>query len=140
MATFQNYSANQSEAAVYEFKYEPSNSDGDNENSDDEEESDTIDESKISITINGTNSQTISPTSIYTDVSNPVTLRENNTVISTSQYTVKTTYKDPSGKEITSISGSTEKPLTTGTYTITYTITYKGKTLKKTATRQVIVQ
>lgn len=143
VATFQNYSANQSEAAVYEFKYEPSGggNTGDNEgdNNGEEEGSDTVDESKIIISINGTNPQTISATSIYTDVSNPVTIRENGDVISTSQYTVKSTYKDPSGKVITSISGSIENPLASGTYTITYTITYKGKTLKKTATRQVIV-
>lgn len=139
VATFQNYSANQSEAAVYEFKYEPADEDKeDNENTAGNEE-EVIDEKDISIFPNGTNPQTISATSIYTDVSNPVTLRIGNTIIPTSQYTVKSTYKDPTGKVISNISGSAENPLASGTYTITYTVTYKGKTLTKTAIRKVIV-
>ena len=139
IATFQNYSANQSEAAVYEFKYEPADEGKeDNENTTGNEE-EVIDEKDISIFPNGTNPQTISATSIYTDVSNPVTLRIGNTIIPTSQYTVKSTYKDPTGKVISNISGSAENPLASGTYTITYTVTYKGKTLTKTAIRKVIV-
>lgn len=138
VATFQNYSANQSNPAVYEFEYKPPTG-GDNEDDGDGDNEDVVDEDDIIISLNGTNPQTISATSIYTDVSNPVTIRENGNVISPSKYTVKTTYKDPTGKQIDKISGSVESPLTTGTYTITYTITCKGTTLKKTAIRYVYV-
>ena len=133
VTTFSNYSLNQSEPAVYQFNYtEPSPT---------PTPSPTADTSTYTLKLIGEATKTITQTSTYTDQNPPVELLKDNVSINSQlDFTkvLKTTIKDPNGNIVTSISGTTENPLTIGTYTITYTVTYNGKTYTKT--RQIIVQ
>lgn len=131
VTTFSNYSLNQSEPAVYQFNYTAPSS----------TPSPTADTSNYTLKLIGEATKTITQTSTYTDQNPPVELLKDNASINSQlDFTkvLKTTIKDPNGNIVTSISGTTENPLTVGTYTITYTVTYNGKTYTKT--RQIIVQ
>lgn len=124
VTTFEKYSANQSNPATYNLRYEDPNADN----------------SVYSLTLNGNNPVSITATSNYRDSDIPVQLLRNGTPINNEvnlNSILNIVIKDPSGKVISSISGSTSSPLATGTYTITYTVTYKEKTYSKV--RQVIV-
>ena len=123
VTTFENYSGNQSDPAIYKFEYNDPN-----------------DTTVYSLSLVGNNPVSITATESYADPDIPVQLLKNGTSINNEvniKSILKTTIKDPNGNVITSISGSMDKQLTTGTYTITYTVTYKNKTYTKT--RQVNV-
>lgn len=123
VTTFENYSGNQSNPAIYKFEY-----------------SDPNDKAVYSLSLVGNNPISITATESYTDPDIPVQLLKDGTSINNEvniKSILKTTINDPNGNVISNISGSIDKPLVTGTYTITYTITYKNKTYTKT--RQVNV-
>lgn len=124
ITTFKNYSGNQSEPAVYNFEYKNPN------------ENDAI----YNLILNGNNPISITATDTYTDLDIPVQLLKNGTSIN-NEINIKsiltTTIKDPNGNTISSINGSMENQLTSGTYTIIYTVTYKEKSYN--TTRKVIV-
>lgn len=126
VTTFENYAGNQSDPATYNFVYTDPNA---------------ADTSVYNLNLLGNSPVTITSTESYTDLDIPVDLLRDGVSIN-SEVNIKsiltTTIKDPSGNTITSISGSSEAPLATGTYTITYTVKYKDKTY--TRTRQVTVQ
>lgn len=125
ITTFENYDGNQSAPATYNFKYEDPN----------EVETDVY-----TLNLLGTNPVSITATETYTDLDIPVELVKNGTSINDEiniKSLITTTIKDPNGNVISSISGSSENQLTTGTYTITYKVIYNNKTF--TRTRQVIV-
>ena len=144
VTTFSNYSLNQSAPAVYDFKYTkptPSATTTPNPSPSTTTTPTPTPQATYSLKLVGDAKRTIAPTATYTDSATPVELLKNGVSINseiTLSKVLKTTIKDPNGNVVTSISGTAEKPLTTGTYTITYTVTYNSKTY--TATRQIIVQ
>lgn len=132
VTTFSNYSNNQSNPATYEFTYNPSSPSPTTSPSDN---------STYNLKLLGDATTTINATSSYSDPATPVEFQKNGLSINNQinlATSLKTSIKDPNGNTITAITGTAEKPLTVGTYTITYTLTYNGKTY--TAIRKINVQ
>ena len=120
-ASFENYDGMESAPATFEFSLA----------------SQTMPtEDTYTITLSGEEQVSINKNAKYTDSENPVTVLKNGKPVSSSEYTVTTTIKSPSGTTVTEIDGTTT-PLETGTYTITYTVEINGKKLTKT--RSIIV-
>ena len=122
VTTFSKYTGNQSNPATFNFEYDDGTKD------------------TYTLALIGASSVSISNDSSYVDKNPPVDLLKNGTSINNQvdfSKILKTVIKDPSGTVITSISGTAEKPLAAGKYTITYTVNHAGKTLTKT--REVIV-
>lgn len=128
-AAFENYEYNESAPAVYEFKYEPSETNPPN----------PTDNPKVDYTLslNGASSVTVAVNEKYTDSQDPFTVLKNGTPLKGGDYTYTTTIKKANGDIVTEIDG-TSTPLEPTTYTITYTVKIDGQT--KTITRTVIVQ
>lgn len=132
VTTFSNYSNNQSKPATYEFTYNQSSSTPTTSPSDN---------ATYNLKLLGDATTTINATSSYSDPATPVEFQKNGSSINSQinlATSLKTSIKDPTGNTVTAITGTLEKPLTVGTYTITYTLTYNGKTY--TALRKINVQ
>lgn len=119
ITTFRNYTANQSNAATYSFKYDepsttptPSPSPG----------------TEFSVSLNGGNS-TVALNSTYTDIENPITT-SNATINNGLSKITTAVVTDPDGKSVGEFkngSAVTFHATVAGNYKITYSVTYAGK-------------
>jgi len=119
ITTFRNYTANQSNAATYSFKYdEPSTTPTPTPSSGTE----------FSVSLNGGNS-TVALNSTYTDIENPITT-SNATINNGLSKITTAVVTDPDGKNVGEFkngSAVTFHATVAGNYKITYSVTYAGK-------------